>query len=259
MDAMDELYFALHGLRSEKNTLDPEYLKDVKDLFMKTMEDLSKTTGEYLHKIEERKPSKQALKKMIDAVPSSLSYKNEKGQLPIQQAVWKYYTVAYIPLLAIEGVRNNVGGGDKRGGLLSLVEDPTFNSRRTCNVLQLLFNVRSNPPEPYDTACLNVIKELKESNLFLEQDIQDCKLFTWSCRTTWQLRFDYLAEMDPEGLKHHRFQEEGKPPIHVIINANNSTSESFQLFLTTALKHHPEDICLLFQKVIQAKLHSSVH
>ena len=105
MDAMDELYFALHALRSEKNTLDPEYLKDVKDLFMKTMEDLSKTTGEYLHSLPEMKPSKQALKKMIDAVPSSLSYKNEKGQLPVQRALWLRSSIAYIPLLAIAGVR----------------------------------------------------------------------------------------------------------------------------------------------------------
>ena len=45
-------------------------------------------------------------------------------------------------------------------------------------------------PEPYDTACLNVIKELKESNLFLKQDIQDYDLFTWSCHPASQLRFD---------------------------------------------------------------------
>ena len=72
---------------------------------MKTMEDLSKTTGEYLHKLDEKKPSKQALKKMIDAEPSSLSYKNEKGQLPVQRALWDKSSIAYIPLLAIEGVR----------------------------------------------------------------------------------------------------------------------------------------------------------
>ena len=106
MDAMGELYYALHALRSEKKSLDPEYLNDVKDLFMKTMEGLSKTTGEYLHNLHEKKPSKQALKKMIELVPSSLSYKNEKGQLPIQRAVWgNASSVAYIPLRAIEGVR----------------------------------------------------------------------------------------------------------------------------------------------------------
>jgi len=42
---------------------------------------------------------------MIDAVPSYLSYKNEKGQLPVQRALWDKSSIAYIPLLAIEGVR----------------------------------------------------------------------------------------------------------------------------------------------------------
>jgi hypothetical protein len=239
MDAMDELYFALHALRSEKNTLDPEYLKDVKDLFMKTMEDLSKTTGEYLHKIEERKPSKQALKKMIDAVPSSLSYKNEKGHLPIQTAVWYVSSIAYIPFLAIEGVRHNVGGAGKRGGLL--VEDPFEDCRQ--NVLQQLLNVNYDP-ESNDIACLNAIKELKESNLFLKQDIQDYDLLVFSCYTTSQLRFDYLAQMNPEGLKQHRHN--GQPLIHIQISGSDTT-EYFQMFLATALKHHPDDIGLLFQ------------
>ena len=46
-------------------------------------------------------------------------------------------------------------------------------------------------------------------------------------------------------MKQHRYQ--GGTITHVIINSHDST-ENFQLFLTTALKHHPEDIGLLFQK-----------
>jgi hypothetical protein len=253
MDAMDELYNALGALRSAKKSLDPEYLNAVQDLSKKMMEGLSKTTGEYLHNLDVKKPSEKTLKKMIAAVPLSLSYKDGKGQLPIQSAVWRTYGVPYIPLLAIEGVRHNVGGAGKRGGLL--VVDPTLlNTRTICNnVLQMLglLQMVSNP-EPYDTACLNTLKGLKESNLFLKQDIQDYHLLPLSCRTGCPLRFDYLAEMDPEGLKHHRFN--GKPPIHVIINKpQDSTSVSFQLFLTTALKHHPEDIGLLFQTNEQGK------
>jgi hypothetical protein len=211
---------------------------------MKTMEDLSKTTGEYLHKLEVKKPSDKTLKKMIDAVPSSLSYKNEKGQLPIQTAVWYESSIAYIPLLAIEGVRHNVGGGDKRGGLLAEYPSPG-NYRR--NLLQGLVNTNTrvpSNPEPDDIACLNVIKELKESNLFLKQDIQDYHLLTWSCHTASQLRFDYLAKMDPEGLKYHRYK--GQPLINARIKWF-PTIEPFQLFLATALKHHPDDIGLLFQ------------
>ena len=73
MDAMDELYDALGALRSEKKSLDPEYLNDVQDLSKEMMKGLSKTTGEYLHNLDVKKPSEKALKKMIDAVPSSLS------------------------------------------------------------------------------------------------------------------------------------------------------------------------------------------
>jgi hypothetical protein len=242
MDAMDELYYALHALRSEKKSLDPEYLNDVKGLSKKMMEGLSKTTGKYLHNLNNnKKPSKQALQKMIDAVPSSLCYKNEKGQLPVQRAVWGQSSIPYIPLLAIEGVRHNVGGADKRGGLL--VEDPFDDHRQ--NVLQLLgsMQVPSNP-EPYDMACLNVIKELKESNLFLKQDIQDYDLLVLSCYTTSPLRFDYIAQMDPEGLKQHRYV--GQPLIHAEI-IGSDTTEYLQLFLATALKHHPHDIGLIFQ------------
>jgi hypothetical protein len=254
MDAIDELYIALGALRSEKKGLDPKYLNAVQDLSKQMMEGLSETTGLYLHNLDVKKPNEKVLKKMIAAVPRSLSYKNEEGQLPVQKAVLNGVDgVPYIPLLAIEGVRHNVGGAGKRGGLL--VVDPTdSNTHNIQNVLQMLGNFRilSNP-EPYDTACLNALKRLKESNLFLKQDIQDYHLLSLSCRTECQLRFVFLADMDPEGLKHHRFQEEGKPPIHVIINANNSTSESFQLFLITALKHHPEDIGLLFQTNEQGK------
>ena len=73
MDAMDELYNALGALRSAKKSLDPEYLNAVQDLSKKMMEGLSKTTGEYRHNLDVKKPSEKALKKMIDAVPSSLS------------------------------------------------------------------------------------------------------------------------------------------------------------------------------------------
>jgi hypothetical protein len=243
MDAIDKLYYALGALRSEKKSLDPEYLNDVQDLSKEMMEDLSKTTGKYLHNLHQKKPSEKALKKMIDAVPSSLSYKNGKGQLPVQSALRFESSIPCIPLLATEGVRHNVGGADKRGGLL--VVDPANNKRR--NVLELIaiMHVPSNP-EPFDTACLNALKGLKESNLFLKQDIQDYNLLALSCRTTCQLRFDYLAEMDPEALKQRR--KNGKTIIHgVIINAPRDSTETFQLFLATALKHHPHDIGLLFQ------------
>jgi hypothetical protein len=251
MDAIDELYIALGALRSEKKGLDPKYLNAVQDLSKQMMEGLSETTGLYLHNLDVKKPNEKVLKKMIAAVPRSLSYKNEEGQLPVQKAVLNGVDgVPYIPLLAIEGVRHNVGGAGKRGGLL--VANPTtcniYVSKYRCNLLQMLASVSFHPhPESFETACLNTLKGLKESNLFLKQDIQDYYMLPLSCRTECQLRFVFLAEMDPEGLKHPRYN--GKSPIHVIINnpQYSTSGVSFQLFLTTALKHHPKDIGLLFQ------------
>ena len=126
---------------------------------------------------------------------------NVEGQLPVQEkTVWDYFCTPYIPFLAFEGVKHNVGGTDKRGRLL--VEDRS--SKNKNSVLHLLACVFSKSKDvPRDAICLNVLKGLKESNLFLKQDIQDYNLLTLSCRTTCQLRFDYLAEMDPEGLKQH--------------------------------------------------------
>jgi hypothetical protein len=119
------------------------------------------------------------------------------------------------------------------------------------NVIELLaiLNCKSNP-EPFDTACLNALKVLKESNLFLKKDIQNCNLVATSCHIECHLRFDYLAGIYPAGLQKHRhWQETRTPPILMLINSrDSSTAEQFQLFLTTALKHHPEDIGLLFQK-----------
>jgi hypothetical protein len=146
---------------------------------------------------------------MIDAVPSSLSYKNGKGQLPVQSALRFESSIPCIPLLATEGVRHNVGGAGKRGGLL--VVDPANNKRRNGLELIAIMHFPSNP-EPFDTVCLNALKRLKEFNLFLKRDIQDYNLLALSCRTTWQLRFDYLAEMDPEALKQRRNKWENNHP-----------------------------------------------
>ena len=196
------------------------------------MEGLSTTTGEYLHNIYKKNPSEKSLHKMIDAVPSSLSYKYKEGQLPIQTAVCcggDFISLPYITFLAIEGVKHNVGGANKRGGLL--FEDP-FHAERD-NVLQMLADFQKKPnSEPYDSACFNVLKGLTESNLFFKKDVQDYDLLLLSCSTARQLRFEHLAQTNPEGLQLHRY--DGRPIIHAMINARD-TSESFQLFLSTAL------------------------
>jgi len=60
-----------------------------------------------------------------------------------------------------------------------LVEDPSDDDRDHLLQMQLANLQGFSNPESYNTACLNVITELKESNLFLKQDIQASIACSW--------------------------------------------------------------------------------
>jgi hypothetical protein len=242
MDTIDELYNTLYMLKSNKYKLDSRYINNVKKQCAEMIESLTELSGEYLHKIEENNPCEQKLENMIDIVPSSLTYKNELGQLPIQSAVWYTSSAKYIPFLAAQGVKHGVG---QRGGLL--VSDPC--SEEKDNVLQLLACLVNDDEdhETNDSACLNILQRLEQSNLFLKQDIQDYDLLYWSCHPTFKLRFEYFARMNPGRLKQHRYQ--GKPIFHanIIDDAEFGNVDCFHLFFNNALKYYPNEIGLLFQ------------
>jgi hypothetical protein len=58
------------------------------------------------------------------------------------------------------------------------------------------------------------------------------------------MRFEFLADWCPEGLKTHQFK--GLSLIHAIIH--NRPIEWFSMFFKTALMYHPNDLGLLFLK-----------
>ncbi len=273
MDAIDDLYVTIGALRNERHALDSAYIVTVSKLAEKMMKALSKTTSEYLHNLflnENVSSCHDSIKKMISVVPSSLSYKNEKGMLPIQRIaaaprptmnidllVNMQPLVPYIPLLASQGIRYNVGGGgDKRGGLLVEYPSASCTSDRI-NVLQMLVFARKNIAPTYycgnaamtcanfDQECLKALKALQEANLFFKQDLQKYNLLFWSCLSTGsRSRFEYLAQLDPNGLKNHRYK--GKPILHAVIE--KMTPTEVQIFISAALKYFPNDVGLLFQK-----------
>jgi hypothetical protein len=163
-------------------------------------------------------------------MPSSLSYEDEYGTLPILSAVRYKKSVHYVPLLAKEGVKHNVGGDDARGGLLC--DD---------NVLELLACQGSHIDA--DPLYLDIMKKLRESKLLLREDIRDHDLLYIACNPATLMRFEFLIDWCPEGLKTHQFF--GRPLIHARINY--CPIEWFSIFLKTALNYHPNDLGLLFQ------------
>jgi hypothetical protein len=241
-DIIDDFFKTIGTIQSMKNNLGNVYYDGIKEILEDAKKKVSAHTGKCLHDLDKTKPDKETLQKMIAAVPLALSHPNGKDRLPIQLAAWSRYSVGYVPLLAKEGITHQVGGHDNRGGLL--VGDPRATNDKK-NVLPLLANIKNDTnPVPNEIAYLNTMMELRESNLLLKEDIQEYDFLYYSCHPGAQLRFDYFADWDAEGLKNH--QRGGLPIAHALIK--DWPIEYFEVFLKAALKHYPQDLGLLFQK-----------
>jgi hypothetical protein len=236
MRGLDQFVKTIGTFQSMKDDLDEDYYSDLEEIVNNAMKQVSDRTGKYLHNLSElgdKRPDEDTLLKIIDNVPSCLSYEDEDGWLPIYTASQSKESLQYVPLLAKEGVKHNVGGDDARGGLIG---DHHY-------VLELLTYEGGNS-ESYDPLYLDVMKKLRESKLLLKEDIQNEDLLYYACYAEIPMRFEYFADWCPEGLKTHQYK--GLPLIHAIID--ELEIEWFSTFLKTALKHHPNDLGLLFQK-----------
>ena len=147
------------AIKLEKKLKDEKFIDEIKTVAKIAKIGFIDATGGALHRLDETKPSINAVKDLIQGNPDALSFKNKDGQLPIQSAVWGTNAVKYIPILAKEGIKHEVGGRGMRGGLLLV--DPV--DEDDLNTLQSLA----------DTASLEVMKELRKEKLLLKKDIKD--------------------------------------------------------------------------------------
>ena len=233
-DPFNNFIKTLSNFQSMKDDLDEQYYADLEEIVNKAMKQVSDRTGNYLHNLRNHQPDEDTLLKIIDNVPSCLSYDDICGYLPIRSAALSKESVQYIPLLAKEGIKHKVGGDNGRGGLLA-----------NNNVLQLLtFNTGNDGDE---TVYLNVTKELRESNLLRKKDIKEHRLLLLACNHRTPMRFDFFVDWCPEGLKTHKY--DGQPIIHAVLGTKYcSDIDDFSTFLEASLNHHPNDLGLLFLK-----------
>ena len=239
-DAMDIV------IKLEGNLNDQAFFNDINKFATTMMNGFTHSTCKALHRLKTSKPSCDTVKQMVEGNPSSLSYKDDASQmLPVQSAMWNTHSIKYLPILAKEGIKHNVGGIDKRGGLL--VADPRDDHKR--NTLQLLVHVAdASNVIPCDTAYLNVMKELRNAGLLVKTDVKE--LLYRACHPSAKMRFEYLAEWDPDSLI--TGTRKGLPHIHYIINKYQSLS-SFIVYLRTSLKYYPQHIGCLFKKDTDGK------
>ena len=108
-DPFDNFIKTLSTFQSMKDDLDEGFYNGLKESVNKAMKQVSDHTGKYLHKLHdlhEHQPDEDTLQKVIDNVPSSLSYdENTNGYPSIESAVLDKECVHYVPHLAKEGVK----------------------------------------------------------------------------------------------------------------------------------------------------------
>jgi hypothetical protein len=228
-DNLDQFIKTIGTFQSMEGSLDTKFYNGLKKIVNDAMKQVSNHTGDYLHNLHEHQPDEDTLQKIIDNVPSSLSYlDNQFDCLPICSAVAYKESVQYVPLLAKEGVKHKVGGDDARGGLLG--DD---------NLL-ITLAYEHHDDSSSDLLVLDVMKKLRESKLLLREDIENHQLFSHACSRDTSMRFDYFVSWCPEGLRGF--------VLHTIIYECCFGVESVSMFLETALKLYPNDLGLLFQK-----------
>jgi hypothetical protein len=243
-------------LLSVEEKLSPELRCAINEKANNLLNDLSPDIAHFLHyELNDQKQSEDDIRTLIQCVPNALSYEDEDGRLPIENAVWRYTSnntlmdtraVSFVPLLAEEGMKHNVGGEGTRGGLLRNDEDE-------CNVLNNLSRVSENDRDvdhvSFDLQYLNAIKRLRQMNLFQKEHIQNHDLLWESCDSIRSYRFNYLADWEPALLRESQSQNDvdgdgdGDSLLHWCTSLYDISV--FKTVLRTTLRHFPHELGLL--------------
>jgi hypothetical protein len=233
----------LRLLMIEKN-LPPELRDVINEKATRFLDaDLTEDVGGFLNSagLDNETQSEDDIRTLVQCVPKALSYVDEHGSFLIHNAFYSG-SVSFVPMLAEEGMKHNVGGEGTRGGLLR--EDPFCGQ----SVLESLScNHTSNSDVPY----LDVIKRLREMGFIEKEDIKEYNLLWDSCKESSSKRFNYFADWDPSALK--EVQQDGKSLLQSCARVSNQSSVSwciatFQLALSATLRHYPHELGLLLLK-----------
>ena len=240
---------------------DEKLIKALKNVLKTAKIGVIEETCKALHRLHESKPSIDTVTELIQGIPGALSC-TSTGMLPIQSAFLRR-SVKYIPILAKEGTRHNVGGRGMRGGLLVEYQG-IYKSHTTLQLLTSMGGDLSDPI-PADTAYLDAIKQLRKDNLLLKEDIKEHKLLYRSIHPGAKLRFEYLTDWDPDSLMtctyddERSLSDEDDMPLghdadillsHALFfhEEGHHAIEKFTMFLQNSLKHYPQYLGLLFQE-----------
>lgn len=233
--------------------LSPDMQRTVNNNAKRFLDSMVPDTGKFLREdLDAEFHSEECVRILVQAVPSALSEKNEDGMIPIQCITWDYSdegfkesALPFIPLLAEEGIKRNVGGEGMRGGLLC----GDMDSDCVLQELACVHLTDRNQNKRVEARCIDIMNQLREKNLFFKNDIKDQGLILKACNPLSIQRFEYLADWSPESLAQSNDIEMSSSFLCTLMDEAtwNHGLERFQLALEKVLQHHPIESGFLFQ------------
>ncbi|GFH58465.1 hypothetical protein CTEN210_14941 [Chaetoceros tenuissimus] len=217
--------------------------KDFMETVQSTKEQLAENFGKSLHRLGNFKPEESTIESVVKKFPDAMKIGGSKNRLPIQSCLWNKDGYKYIPLLAREGVKHNVGGEESRGGLFT--SDPSYANGRF-NILQQAVNVHATygTKKEFDEDVVKMLESLKMDGLLKKEDVSEYNLI-WYSSSCCPMRFKYLVQLDPDNIS--SFLMEGKTFMHYLIHCLKDLCH-LKSILKVTLELHPEQAGYLFQK-----------
>ncbi len=276
----------LKAFDEDRHELPREMYHALNDAVLHAYQKMVYASRDLIGKVDDTKHTPEQIRHLIQLCPEALTQKDNygNGMLPIQRAalhsstdtyldkdsvqLCRHHGISFIPMLADEGIKLQVGGKGGRGGLLvsydgscSYPSDEnttcacyTDNNQSDFNVIQTLCVQCKGDDEISVMKCFQAIKSLISSGLLHKQDVVNYDLIylsSWSfALDNGAMRrkvndsdiFNFLVDWYPDALK---IYHDGQLPIH---SAAEYNEESFRHVLRVGMKHHPDDLGFLFAR-----------
>jgi len=220
------------------NPNDANLANDINESIENNGIEIDRAIGKALHRLHEIKPSKDALKKLVQDYPNALLYEDAYGWLPIQTAAdesqWDY-----IPILVEEGNKHNVGGKGMRGGLLMEIDETTG-----IPILTELVSLNGKYKDDAidEEVLVSICAALKDLNLLVQTDVAKYNLLFWSLNSRTKAIFNILADLDPESLKTLRKD--------ALKEDRKGDGWSFEMIFDKTFQHFPQELGLLNHRIV---------
>jgi hypothetical protein len=201
--------------------------------------------------------SEDAVRTLIQCVPEALSRSKRRldrgtwfRRMPtITYLPFDKETISFIPLLAEEGLKHDVGGEGMRGGLLCGGRDNTLQN--------LASHYDSEGDDQDDMRRVDVMRRLRDMGLMKKEDIQEYRLLENAscrnldrrnaCKNLSKRRFEFLVEWDPDALMRSFPRQKDFPLLYKTIISKKAIGR-FEMVLKAGIRYFPHQLGLLFHK-----------